>query len=47
MNVFPLNTVRLTQVVAGILWAGAAITYLFYIKPSVKSIGAADDLRRA
>jgi hypothetical protein len=28
-------------VIAGILWVGAAITYLFFIKPSVKSIGMA------
>lgn len=41
MSIFLLNTLRLAHVVAGILWAGAAITYLFYIKPSVKSIGAA------
>lgn len=41
MNIILLNILRLVHVVAGILWAGAAITYLFYIKPSVKSIGPA------
>lgn len=41
MNIYLLNTLRLTHVVAGILWAGAAISYLFFFKPSVKSIGPA------
>ena len=39
MNVFLLNTLRFTHVVGGILWAGAAISYLLFVKPSVKAIG--------
>jgi hypothetical protein len=39
MNIYLLNLLRVTHVVAGILWAGAAITYLFFVKPSVKAIG--------
>jgi hypothetical protein len=41
MNIYLLNVLRLVHVVAGILWAGAAISYLFFVKPSVQSIGAA------
>lgn len=41
MNIFLLNIFRLTHIVAGILWTGAAISYLFFVKPSVQSIGAA------
>ena len=41
MNVYLLILLRLIHVVAGILWGGAAIFYLFFVKPSVKSIGAA------
>lgn len=41
MNIYLLNILRLTHVVAGILWAGAAISYLFFVKPSVQSIGVA------
>lgn len=41
MNIYLLNLLRFVHVVAGILWAGAAISYLFFVKPSVKSIGAA------
>lgn len=40
MNIYLLNLLRIIHVVAGILWAGAAISYLFFVKPSVKSIGA-------
>lgn len=40
MNIFMLNLLRLVHVVAGILWAGAAVSYLFFFKPSVTSIGA-------
>jgi uncharacterized membrane protein len=39
MNIYLLNLLRLVHVVAGILWAGAAISYLFFVKPSVKSLG--------
>jgi len=41
MNVYLLNLLRLIHIVAGILWAGAAISYMFFVKPSVQSIGAA------
>lgn len=39
MNVFLLIVLRLVHVVAGILWGGAAVYYLFFVKPSVKAIG--------
>jgi hypothetical protein len=41
MNLYLLNTLRLVHIVAGILWTGAAISYLFFVKPSVQFIGAA------
>ncbi|MGE5248660.1 MAG: hypothetical protein ACM3QS_00465 [Bacteroidota bacterium] len=41
MNIYLLIILRLAHVVAGILWGGAAIAYLFFVKPSVESIGAA------
>jgi hypothetical protein len=41
MNIYLLNLLRFAHVVGGILWAGAAISYLFFVKPSVKSIGPA------
>lgn len=41
MNIYVLNLLRLVHVAAGILWAGAAISYLFFVKPSVAAIGAA------
>ncbi len=40
MSAFLLIVLRLVHVVAGILWSGAAVYYLFFIKPSVKAIGA-------
>jgi uncharacterized membrane protein len=40
MNIYVLNLLRFVHVVAGILWGGAAISYLFFIKPSVTAIGA-------
>lgn len=39
MNIYLLNLLRLIHILAGILWAGAAISYMFFVKPSVKSIG--------
>lgn len=39
MNIFILNLLRFVHVVAGIMWAGAAISYLFFVKPSVAAIG--------
>jgi hypothetical protein len=44
MNIYLLNLLRLVHVVAGILWAGAAISYLFFVKPSVQSIGTVGPL---
>ncbi len=41
MNIYLLLLLRFTHIVAGILWAGAAISYLFFVKPSVHSIGPA------
>lgn len=41
MNIVILNLLRLVHIFAGALWAGAAVVYLFFIKPSVKSIGPA------
>ncbi len=40
MNVYLLVLLRFTHVVAGMLWAGAAVSYLFFVKPSVQAIGA-------
>lgn len=36
-----LILLRLLHVVGGILWGGAAVFYLFFIKPSVQAIGPA------
>jgi uncharacterized membrane protein len=41
MDIYLLIVLRLIHVVAGILWGGAAIFLLFFVKPSVKAIGAA------
>ncbi|MFZ5807643.1 MAG: hypothetical protein ACOY16_00025 [Chloroflexota bacterium] len=41
MNIYLINLLRLIHIVAGILWAGAAISYMFFVKPSVQAIGAA------
>jgi hypothetical protein len=41
MNIYLLILLRIVHVVAGILWGGAAVYYLFFIKPSVKAIGPA------
>ncbi len=40
MNIFILNLLRFVHVVAGILWGGAAVSYMFFVKPSVNAIGA-------
>lgn len=39
MNTYLLISLRLIHVFAGALWIGAAIVYLFFIKPTAKSIG--------
>jgi uncharacterized membrane protein len=41
MNIYLINILRLVHIFAGALWLGTAIFYLFYIKPTVKSIGPA------
>lgn len=41
MNMYLLIFLRLVHIAAGTLWIGAAVVYLFFIKPSVKSIGPA------
>lgn len=40
MNIYILILLRLVHIVAGILWGGAAVYYLFFVKPSVQAIGA-------
>jgi hypothetical protein len=40
MDIYILLILRLIHVVAGILWGGSAIFLLFFVKPSVKAIGA-------
>lgn len=39
MNAYMLILLRLIHVFAGALWVGAAISYLFFVKPTVRSIG--------
>lgn len=41
MNIYLLIALRLIHVVAGTLWFGTAVFYLFFLKPSVKAIGPA------
>jgi uncharacterized membrane protein len=41
MNNYLLILLRIVHIFAGGLWIGAAISYLFFIKPSVKAIGPA------
>jgi uncharacterized membrane protein len=41
MNSYLLVLFRLVHIFAGTLWIGAAIFYLFFVKPSVKAIGPA------
>lgn len=41
MNTYLLIFFRIVHIFAGALWIGAAISYLFYFKPSVKAIGPA------
>ncbi len=39
MNIYLLIFLRIVHIFAGALWVGAAISYLFFLKPSVKAIG--------
>lgn len=41
MNIYLLNLLRIVHIFAGSLWIGAAISYLFFFKPSVEAIGPA------
>lgn len=41
MNTYLIMLLRIFHIVAGALWFGAAISYLFFFKPSVKAIGPA------
>ena len=41
MNTYLIILLRIFHVFAGALWFGAAISYLFFFKPSVKAIGPA------
>jgi hypothetical protein len=41
MEVYAILFLRILHIVAGVLWAGAAIVYVMYVKPSVQLIGPA------
>lgn len=41
MDAFIMILLRIIHIFAGALWVGAAISYLFFFKPSVKAIGPA------
>jgi len=41
MNIYLLILLRIIHILSGTLWIGAAISYLFFFKPSVKAIGPA------
>lgn len=41
MNAYLLILLRMVHIFAGALWIGAAISYLFFFKPSVQAIGPA------
>ena len=41
MTTYTLIFLRVVHIFAGTLWGGAAIFYLFFVKPSVQSIGPA------
>lgn len=39
--VYVLILLRLIHITAGVLWAGAAIAYFFFVEPAVKGLGPA------
>lgn len=39
MSIYLLVFMRLIHVIAGILWAGTAVFYLFFVKPTALSLG--------
>jgi uncharacterized membrane protein len=41
MHTYLIILLRIIHIFAGALWIGAAISYLFFFKPSVKAIGPA------
>jgi len=41
VEIYIILALRVLHVVAGVLWAGAAIVYLTYVKPAVQLIGPA------
>lgn len=41
MNLYLVLFLRLVHVIAGLLWAGAAVAYIFMFSPSVQALGAA------
>ncbi len=41
MNAYLIILFRIFHIISGALWFGAAISYLFFFKPSVKAIGPA------
>lgn len=41
MNIYLLIILRVVHIVAGVLWAGAAILYVTHVKPTVQLIGPA------
>lgn len=41
MNIYFILFLRIIHIVAGVLWVGSAILYLFFVEPTVKSIGVA------
>lgn len=41
MNIYLVILLRTVHIVASVLWVGSAILYLFFVEPSVKSLGPA------
>jgi uncharacterized membrane protein len=39
MNIYIVILMRTTHIFASVLWVGSAILYLFFVEPSVKSLG--------
>lgn len=41
MSIYVILLMRFIHVVAGILWGGTAVFYLFYVKPAARKVGPA------
>ena len=41
MTIYILILLRFIHIIAGVLWVGSGIFYMFFVKPSVKAIGPA------